>query len=503
MKNILKYIVIFGLAFTTAGCNDMLNTDPIDEKGAGEFYKNTDDMRQAVTACYNGLHSTLKNEWYLTELRSDNTRSYANNSSAVNSKNVYNMDMFEVDSSHPENQAYWEAVYHNIANCNTVLQHLNVVSDATIKNQMEGEALFIRAYHYFNLVRLYGPLFKVTARISIDEANKAERNSIEEIYAMIIDDLKTAANQLPATYLPAEKGHVDSWGAKTLLAKVYLTLNRNLDEAKTLLTEVKDNSGYGLLDSYKDVFSITNEMNKEIIFTVRYKAGGLGLGSPFANSFAPTNSFDFIIVSGGDGNNCPTEDLIKTYEPGDLRKDVTLAETWDNVGKTVYVSYCKKYLSPVATKYDAENDWPILRFSDVLLMLGEIENQLTSPAAGLPYLNNIRTRAGLTKLTIDDVPSKSLFKEAMAKERRLEFALENQRYFDLIRTNELIPVMENHFETEEFRHANSGDVTAFYATPGYGTYMADRKIPAWRVLLPIPFSVMTIATNASQNPGYF
>lgn len=502
MKNILKYISIFCLVFTMGSCNDILETNPIDEIGAGEFYKNTEDISQAVTACYNGMQSTLKNEWYLTELRSDNTRSYANNSTAVTSKNVYAMDMFRVETTHPINKEYWEAVYHNIANCNTVLQHLDVVSDAATKNQFEGEVLFIRAYHYFNLVRLYGPIFKVTERITIDEANKSERSSIEEVYALIEEDLKKAVSQLPATYPDTQKGHIDTWGAKTLLAKVYLTLNR-LDEAKVLLTEVKDNnSGYGLLTSYNDVFSITNEMNKEILFTVRYKAGGLGLGSPFANSFAPANSFDFVITAGGDGNNCPTEDLLKTYETGDLRKNTTLAETWDNVGSIVYIAYPKKYLSQVATKYDAENDWPILRFADVLLMLGEIENELTGPSAGLPYLNQIRNRAGLASLTTTDIPNRLSFRNAMDKERRLEFALENQRFFDLQRTNQLIPVMENHFEKEEFRNANSGAIIAYYTNPANESYLADRKIHDWQLLLPIPFSVIWVATNASQNPGY-
>ncbi|PXV68754.1 putative outer membrane starch-binding protein [Dysgonomonas alginatilytica] len=502
MKNILKYIFIFCLVFATGSCNDILDTNPIDEIGAGDFYKNTEDINQSVTACYNGMQITLKNEWYLTELRSDNTRSYANNSTAVTSKNVYAMDMFRVETTHPLNKEYWESVYHNIANCNTVLKYLDVVSDATTKDQFEGEALFIRAYHYFNLVRLYGPLFKVTERITIDEANKSERSSVEDIYALIENDLKTAVSKLPAGYPDLQKGRVDIWGAKALLAKVYLTLSR-FDEAKVLLAEVKDNNkGYGLLPSYKDIFSISNEMNKEILFTVRYKAGGLGLGSPFASSFAPANSFDFVITAGGDGNNCPTESLLNSYEANDSRKDVTLAATWDNVGSTVYIAYPKKYLSQVATKYDAENDWPILRFADVLLMLGEVENELTGPSAGLPYLNQIRNRAGLPSLTTTEIPNKLSFRNAMEKERRVEFALENQRFFDLQRTNKLVSVMENHFETEEFRNANSGAIIAYYTNPSNESYLPDRKLHSWQLLLPIPFSVISVATNASQNPGY-
>lgn len=503
MKKIIKYIPLFCLLFTISSCNDFLDRDPIDELGAGAFYKNTGEVNQGVLACYNGLQNTMRYEWYLTELRSDNSRHYANGSTAVTSKNIYAMDWFKVETTHPVNKDYWEAVYHNIANCNTVLQYLDVVDDADLKKQFEGEVVFLRAYHYFNMVRLYGPLFIVNERISIEKAKEAERKPVGEVYSFIESDLLNAIGKLPDSYTDDQKGRVDIWAAKTLLAKVYLTLNR-LGDAKTLLEEVRDNNkGYGLVTtSYKDVFSTTNEMNKEILFTVRYKAGGYGLGSRFANAFAPANSFDFIITAGGDGENCPTQDLINSYNPADERKDVTLAETWDNKGATVYVAYPTKYLSQVATKYDAENDWPVLRFADVLLMLGEIENEQSGPAAGLPYLNQIRSRAKLADLTLTEVPNKNAFRTAMEKERRWEFALENHRYFDLLRTNRIIPVMTNHFETEVYLNQNSGSASGYYTEPSYESYLANRNLEEWQLLLPIPFSVISVAPNASQNPGY-
>lgn len=503
MKRIIKYIPLLCLLFTINSCDSFLDRDPIDELGAGAFYKNTEEVNQGVLACYNGLQTTMRYEWYLTELRSDNSRHYANGSTATSSKDIYAMDWFKVETTHPVNKSYWEAVYHNIANCNTVLQYLDVVDNAELKKQFEGEAIFLRAYHYFNLVRLYGPLFVVTERISTDQAKMAERTSVEDVYKFIETDLLNAISKLPDSYTDDQKGRIDIWGAKTLLAKVYLTLNR-LSEAKTLLQEVRDNNkGYGLLTtSYKDVFSTTNEMNKEILFAVRYKSGGYGLGSRFANAFAPANSFDFIITAGGDGDNCPTNDLIKSYDPLDTRKSVTLAETWSNKGTTVYIAYPTKYLSQVSTKYDAENDWPVLRFADVLLMLGEIENELSGPSAGLPYLNQIRTRAKLPTLTINEVSNKNTFRTTMEKERRWEFALENQRYFDLLRTNRIITVMENHFETEIYVNANSGSLSGYYTEPSYESYLQKRQVNEWQLLLPIPFSVISVAPNATQNPGY-
>ena len=187
------------------------------------------------------------------------------------------MDALTVETTHTDNEAYWEANYHNIANCNTVLDNIEVVSDSTLKIQLEGEAKFLRAYHYFNMVRLYGPLFLVTERIGIDEANTMERSSVEDVYTQIESDLLDAADLLPTSYDDDEKGRATQWAAKTLLAKVYLTLE-DYESAETLLEDVEDYSGHRLLDSYDDVFDINNELNDEIIFAVTYLKGGYGLG---------------------------------------------------------------------------------------------------------------------------------------------------------------------------------------------------------------------------------
>ncbi len=496
--------------FILTACNDFLTVDPTEYIGEGSFYKNKDDINQAVIACYGGLQKCMNNEWFLTELRSDNSRHFVGNSTNQTSKNIYDLDKNRISTNHAQNEEYWESVYHNIANCNVVLKHLDVVEDESLKRQYEGEALFIRSYHYFNLVRLYGPIFLLTKSAEIDEMKTMERSNVNVIYNQIEEDLKaTIDNRLPDKHASTDKGRVDVWAAKTLLAKVYMTLER-WSEAKTLLQDVKENSGYKLLaTSYADVFSTSNEMNDEILFTVRYKAGGLGLGSPFANNFAPANSFAFIINSSGDGFNCPSYDLTQAYDSADSRKNVTLSETWENGDKpegerTVYTAYVKKFLSQVSTKYDAENDWPVLRFADVLLMLGEVENELSGPTAtALNLLNATRERAGLTALTEEDIKDKNQYRLAMEKERRLEFAFENHRFFDLVRTNRFITVMEAHYETEQTVNAANGNLSGCYTEPGNaGSYMSNRTLESWQLILPIPLSVITVNESITQNPGY-
>lgn len=501
MKTKIKYISLVAVVCSFFSCLDM---NPISDLGESGFYNNQDDVYQAVVACYNGLQKPIKNEWYLTELRSDNSRLFGSGSTATISRDINLLDMFRLDTSHPISTAYWDDTYHNIANCNTVLKHLDIVGDVELKTRFEAEAKFIRAYHYFNLVRLYGPVWLITERISGEQAKEMERTDVETVYSQIITDLQFCATELPNTINDNEKGRVDRWAAKTLLAKVYLTLGE-LSDARILLLEVEKtaDSGYDLLPQYADVFSIDNEMNKEILFTVRFKSGNVGLGSAFANEFAPANSQSQIINGSGSGYNCPTQDLVNTFEAKDMRRDVCLAPNWiDEANNAVYVPYVKKYFMPVTVKNDAENDWPVLRYADVVLMLAEIENELSGPQAGLERLNKIRTRAGLDELDISQVSDRYKFRKALFNERRLEFAFENHRFFDLLRSDQLIQIMDVHFETEMEPNRSTGALTSFYREDGKGTYLPTTRLEQWQLLLPIPLNIMSVSPNATQNPGY-
>ena len=529
MKKGFIYTVVLFIAALT-GCEDFLDCPSNDKLEYGRYYRNAAEVNTGVLACYNGIHGPLDREFFLTEIRSDNARNYRQNDVNGTELDLVNMDIYQVDPSSDINTLYWERTYHNIANCNSVMEHLDVVEVPALRQQYEGEVRFIRAYHYFNLVRLYGAVFLVTERITPEEAKYTERSTVDVVYGQIREDLEFAASKLPVGNTSDQKGRIDRWGAKTLLAKVYLTLagsendrpkaKQLLTDAWTLLKEVEKDGGYDLVKtSYADVFSVSNEMNEEILFASRYKAGGYGLGSPFGNYFAPGNSGNMIITGGGSGYNCPTEDLLAAFKKEndeqagimDNRKAAVLEETWtkvtDSGTKTVnYLSYVTKYLSEILTSKDAENDWPIIRYADVLLMLGEIENELNGPTqTAVDYLNYTRMRAGLKAKKVEDFKDKYEFQDAMLTERRLEFAFENQRFFDLQRTGQLPIVMKNHFETEKVRSIQNGNYAkeGFYDAPRFTTiYMPDKSLENWQLLLPIPYKVMMSAPNATQNVGY-
>lgn len=490
----LKQYIIASLTCVAGLTSCDLNIAPDSYIAEEFFFENESQVNVAVIGCYGGIHGPLEYEWALTELRSDNTRMNRSGTTSEPNLLLAAIDLSVMEPTNLNIRYYWEKTYQNINNCNTILtpENISMVTDEKRRDQFEGEALFIRSYHYFNLVRLFGPVFVVTENISVEESMKTDRTPVDKVYTRIIDDLKLTVTKLAGvTYGSGDVGRVTDLAAKSLLAKVYLTLQR-YDEARPLLEDVVEAKGEVLIP-YADIFDINKEMNDEIIFAVRYKTGNQGIGSPFANFFAPLNSGTLIIIGSGDGKNYPTTDLIQTYGGIDKRKDVSLAEYYTDNSKpnpTIYDAYIKKYLSPVTVRFDAENDWPIIRYADVLLMYAEVLNELEGPGAGLKYLNLTRERAGIAPLDLGSMPTRNAFRVELEKERRLELAFENHRWFDLLRWGKAKEVVNNHIHNIEW-----GFYSTYANAPGY---LEDDKL-----ILPIPQSVIDNNPGViTQNPNY-
>jgi hypothetical protein len=359
--------------------------------------------------------------------------------------------------------------------------------------------MFIRAYHYFNLVRLYGGVFLIHKSISPAEAKKTNRSSIDDMYKFIIADLTTAKDMMPEvkyTALPgADKGRVIGYTVKGLLAKVYLTLGDKA-AAIPLLLDVKDNSGFGLEDTYANIFSPSNEVGKEILFTIRFKSGGLGMGSPFSNMFAPLNSTG-IVNGRASGYNRPTSQL-DTITNDDGRKAVLIGTFGTGTNRVLYF---RKYISATTLENDAENDGPVLRYADILLMLAEAQG-FTEDSKDLIDLVH-RRGSPAEPLNLSDIDTEAKFEQTLSTERRIEFAFENQRFFDLVRfgktlhTINAVDVMKNSFAYE---------YNAYYSryTPPFVLNELQANVRTARLLLPIPQT--EIDTNADikipQNESY-
>lgn len=481
-------VILFVISVLLISCD--LDLTPVSEISEETFYKNSDEISEAVIGCYNSLQNPIRYEWVLTELRSDNTQMSIDNSVAVNTE-YREMDSYTGTPQNSLIDSYWKACYHDIALANQVLQSTGVVDDEALKGQYEGECRFIRAYHYFNLIRLFGPVPLIVEPISGDEAKQIERSGGEVIYRFLETELTMAREGLPASYPDAELGRVTSWAAGALLAKVYLT-EEKYDEAGALLRDIVLNAPYELLPSYAGIFDTGNEMNGEILFAVRFMSGSVGLGAPFANWFAPLTSGSNVVNGDGNGYNYPTVSIMNSFAGADSRKDVCFkASYYDKNKKTdIARAYVNKFMFNIVEPEDAENDWPVIRYADVLLMYSEALNELQGVSAALPYLNQVRERAGLTAYLETDVPSKYQFRLVLENERRLEFAFENHRYFDLLRMERALTVMNEHFQTE-----------AYYNDPQHPEFKVT-PIEQWETLLPIPQREMDINRALTQNLGY-
>jgi hypothetical protein len=512
MKNSIKYLSIV-LLVAISSCSDYIDLNSESNIIAENYYSNYTELKSGLTACYKGMQSPLTEEWSLTEMRSDNTCMDGATSTSTPKMDLAYIDQFYPATTQTGIYNYWLKTYNNIKNTNTVLnaaganynptsgiiEYEPVTIDATASQckSIAAEASFIRAYHYFNLVRLYGGVFLVDEPITPEQAKTINRSTVADIYKLIEADLlNTIANGNTAAYNAnsADLGHANVWAAKALLAKVYLTRGRQ-PEASTLLASIISGGGYSLQPTYASVFSVNNEMNSEILFAIRFKSGGLGMGNPLSNLFAPTNSGNAVINGDGNSSNNPTLELTKTsssytsyIDPAVTRKDVNIGiyPPPPLIGNTYYV---KKYISPTALANDAENDWPVIRYADVLLMKAEADG---NSSASLALINQVRFRVGLTALTTSTINTTALFEKALAIERRWEFAFENQRWFDILRFTTTTTSLSS--PTDAF--PNLKVQGAEYVMKKHFTNMYTKLYGTFSVL---PITLAQLQSNANEN----
>lgn len=450
MKNKIGIIIALSALFIFNSCEDILTDKPESVLSQVNFYTNPTRINLGIMGCYAGMANVTAVEWRFTEFRSDNTCNANTGSGSGERVDICDIAFFRPSSSMPMIKDYWYRIFQNISNVNAVLPSVVDNKYVTIESkraQYEGELLFMRAYHYFTLVNLFGDMFKVTTVIGPNEAKKIVRSPVSEIYdEIIIPDLIKAANEAPDVYaLAGDKGRVTKWAAKALLAKVYMQMGGadNLALAKPLLQEVMAAPGYGLLtdkgtsaSAFANIFNVANELNKEIIFAVRYLGGTSGIGSPFWTNFAPDGSANlFLKIGTPEGNNNPTLEIMSLFasDVKDTRSAASFA-TWQKTPTTL-IPYISKYQDPTMSQSkQSENDWPVIRYADIVLLYAEL---LAQDPAGFATahveVNKVRARAGVDPLPAFTSTTEAL--DAVYKERRLELAFENQRWYDLLRMN--------------------------------------------------------------------
>ncbi|MCC4226843.1 RagB/SusD family nutrient uptake outer membrane protein [Zunongwangia profunda] len=493
MKNIKQYIMISLVAGTLVSCNDELDIKPISEETAASAYATGPQIQAALTGVYESFQSSDYYIWdrvIYQDVRSDNHYAGGDN------PEIYQFDRIDITPTNGRIYGMWGNVYNAISKANVVLENAPLVENRITEEEREhilGQAYFLRAYHYFTLVKNFGdvPLYLEFISTTDPSVTRKPRASVDEVYTQIMADLEEALTRLPDDYgndASVNKARATKGAANALLAKVYAQMpnpdyNKVLEHTNAVINSP---AGYTLLANYAELFDGNHYNNSESILEIQFLGGDEGNWAP-QMQLPPSISGDswrkFVT---------PSKDLVAAFdaEGDNIRKNATVLfekvswidEYWGNApNSSVAFAYKWKNASAWAS---ADNEY-LLRLADIILLKAEALNELGQTDQAVELVNIIRNRAELEPLTAGETASQNTMREAILKERRLELAQEAKRWDDLIRYNKAIEVMNS-----------VDDIDLSTGQP------VNYSVTEKDLLLPIPQNEIDRNPNLTQNPGY-
>ena len=524
MRNHIKAITLLAaFAGMTACSDDFLSEVPSDFVAPENFYRNQADALSAVSSAYStfiDLPSPLGNADYLgrnlSMLIEYPTEMTTSRLSATNERSLIGTYHTQFNSTHAYLEGVWQAAYFGINRANTVIDRVPAIDmDATRRDQIVGEAKFLRAVHYYILAGLFGGVpLKLEPTTSIEGAI-LPRASAKDTWAQIQKDLTEAAAVLPASWPAADFGRATKGAALTLLAKSYMqgaaTGQTDAGDYAKAVTAFKtvQGLGYTLDANYASLFDGTNEKSPEIIWSIQ-NVRQAGAGGYLSQWFAPITSPQ-IYQPGGQNQFQAERPFYDSYNPTDIRK----AGTWNTSitynGKTVVWAWTsgvqtasnygstgptpRKFLDLGAPANGAEEpDFTFLRYADVLLGLAESINASSGPTAeAYAAINQVRARAKVPNLTAGLTAAQ--FRDSVFLERRYELAMEMHGVFDNRR---------NWTWAKSRVEANMAQISALNRSPFTSSVEKFNAAPIpdkWK-LYPIPAHACELNPELEQNPGW-
>lgn len=487
-KNILHKALIAGLcvSLTFQSCKkSFLNVDPAGNVAATQFWKTEADATQAVNAMYANLHEWSNIAFAPIAVESMGSDDVNKGSTAADASYMTNFRNFSVNSGEGQVESFWDGEYQTINFANQILDNVpGIDMTATLKTRYLAEAKFIRAYAYFRLVRAFGD---VPLRLHVPKQSEFNipRTPKAQVWAAIEADLTDAAGVLPTSYDATNVGRITKGAALALHAKVAMYQKKWADVVD--YTNQVMGLGYSLFPDYEQQFRTTHENNSESIFEIQC---AIVPNNPDASNsqYSQVQGVDGV-TGGGWGFNVPSADLAAAYEAGDTRRDGTILfrgettpegdviPTGGNSPMYNQKSYVPYSLFVSGYNEGAQQNIRVIRYADVLLMNAEANNELGNPGAALPSLELVRARArGGNPAVLPEVTTTDQveLRAAIYKERRVELALEFDRYFDVIR---------------------QGRAKAVFGVRGW----KEGKNEVW----PIPQNEIDLSGGVlTQNPGY-
>ncbi len=493
MKNKLSLSVLLLFLAATACQKDFLDRKPPGELTFEEFFKTPEHAEQAVNAVYEQFRSfdcVGLNYLACTDVLSDD----ADKGSTPNDAPLMNdLDNFTFDPTNPFISPVYKGYYRAIARANIAIENIpNIEMDAQKRDRLIGECKFLRAYSYFLLVQWFGDLPLITKTLQGDEYYNQTRQPVAEVYNQIELDLTDAIAGLPEKdgYAMADLGRASKGAAKGLLAKLYM-LKKDFPKAEQYCLEIINSNKYSLLDRYRDNFLPVGENGAESIFEMQ--AVALQTQQAAGPGSSPYNMVQGVrgVPNLGWGFNRPSDNLVTAYENGDPRREATIiyvgevlpdgvTQVQDNPEIINERFNQKAWVPPHPGLQDnGPGNIRIIRYADILLLAAEALNENNKPGEALVYLNQVRKRArGTNNFILPDVTvtDQAQLRERIYRERRVELAMEQHRWFDLLRWGRAEQVM---------------------------TAVGKNFVSPKHLLLPIPQTEVDLTSGRiQQNPGY-
>lgn len=493
MKPTLHKLLLLVLlpALNLLSCTKVLDKPTLTSITAANYFKTGDDAESAITGCYDALQDDAYSGSVLNllgEMPSDNV-------SSANA-DVFTLDKIQWTATTSQPGRFFQAAYKGINRANSVLKYVPLITSgitADRRNQIIGEASFLRALHYFNLVKCFGGVPMHLQPTEVESQSALAGSTVAEIYTRIEADLAKAATLLPLTYggLTIDRTRATQGTAFALEAKVFL-YERKWAQALTAATAVISNANYGsgLPTPFSSLFPYKNKL--ESIFEVQYAGtddGGFSLPDLILPS--PPASYSFPKY------NRPTDELMNYV---DTLNDLRWKQTGPVIGGNSYTSvvyggdgtgndegwFIYKWRS--TNFFSSEDNYPVLALDDIYLIYAEASNEGNGPTQdGLDKLNTIRMRAGLQALTLSSGLTKNSLRDAVDRERRLELAFLGERWFDLVR----------------YSNQTAADASAVHAIAAMDIITQQRGTANANYLLyPIPLAELNSNPLIKQNPGF-
>lgn len=520
MKNVIKILGLSSLLVLGSCSDDFITKSPLTQQVPDNFYKTPAQAFAGLTSVYDVLQREGYGGWLMTtEIASDNC--YGGFGTADNNVSL-EWDRFQFVSDKEMNLPVWQNCYLGIYRANILLENLDGVdwgNTPELKAQYEAEARFLRAYYHFQLARVFGDIVPLDHTVGADEF-QLPRATAAETYALIANDLKFAADNLGnenySTPGNANYGRVTKWAVEAYIAKAFLFYTDYYNqadlagvitkaEAVNYINDAVNNSGHDLVSSFASLWltsaasegvTYAGEGNTEMVFAIRFNGSGnanwnLNEGNRFKVNIS-TRGGDLDIYGQGWGGATVTPALANAYGSGDTRRAATLTDyaaeglEFDNEvrGQRQFTGYgWKKGARLVGEQgtgdfqIDNVEDIPLIRFADVLLLAAEL-NVDGNTALAQQCLDRVRTRAYGAPNSIPATRANIL------NERRLELALEGERWFDLI------------------RQGMSATAAAVNATNQGGEFAVSFR-PETLGFFPLPQSQVLVSNGTiTQNPGW-